>query len=115
MYQKMYQEIANDSQYNCRKTEHYILIKAINNLKNGLETGPDSIGTVKACAQIQNIWTIFMAELISNEEHLPAELRASLISIGIWIQRELEDILAGRSENYIGLIEINQIIADGLV
>lgn len=115
MYLKMYREIANTSQHNCRKIEHYVLLKAINNLKTGLETGPDSIGTVKACAQIQNIWTIFLAELISNEDHLPDELRASLISIGIWIQRELEDISAGRPANFVGLIEINQIIADGLV
>ena len=115
MYQKYYQENAITSQINCRQIEKYALLRAIFNLQTGLEVGPNSIETVKACAQIQNIWSIFLAELICNEQHLSPELRQNLISIGIWIQRELSEIAAGRSENYTGLIEINQIIAEGLV
>ena len=45
---------------------------------------------------------------------LPKELRANLISIGLWLLREAEDVRQGRSDNFDGLIEVSQIIRDGI-
>ncbi len=114
MYQKYYHDIAINSQRHCREIEKYVISRAISDLQKGLEVGPDSVETVKACALIQNIWSIFLAEAINDDNHLPNDLRANLISIGVWIQRELKDLSEGKSMNFKGLIEINQIIADGL-
>ena len=40
--------------------------------------------------------------------------RANLISIGLWLLREAEEVRQGRSENFEGLIEVSQIIRDGI-
>ena len=42
------------------------------------------------------------------------ELRANLISIGLWLLREAEEVRQGRSDNFEGLIEVSQIIRDGI-
>ena len=44
----------------------------------------------------------------------PKELRANLISIGLWLLREAEEVRQGRSDNFEGLIEVSQIIRDGI-
>ena len=59
-------------------------------------------------------WTSFVEDLGSDENELPQELRANLISIGLWLLREAEEIRQGRSENFEGLIEVSQIIRDGI-
>ena len=43
-----------------------------------------------------------------------SDLRANLISIGLWLLRETEDIRQGRTNNFEGLIEVSQIIRDGI-
>jgi flagellar protein FlaF len=45
---------------------------------------------------------------------LDEELRANLISIGIWIIKESERIRHRESENFQGIIDITTMIRDGL-
>ena len=52
--------------------------------------------------------------LRSEDNELPHELRANLISIGLWLLREAEEVRQGRSDNFEGLIEVSQIIRDGI-
>jgi flagellar protein FlaF len=57
----------------------------------------------------------FEVEDLGNPENaLPKELRANLISIGLWLLREAEEVRQGRSDNFEGLIEVSQIIRDGI-
>ena len=49
-----------------------------------------------------------------GERSVKDELRANLISIGLWLLREAEDVRQGRSDNFDGLIEVSQIIRDGI-
>lgn len=114
MYQKSYDLFARDSPQNYRKIERDALLRAIDEIEKGLTNGPESTQVIKACAVMQSIWTIILSDLMSDENKLPLELRAKIISIGLWIQRELTDIETGKSTNFSGVIEINKIIADGL-
>jgi len=52
--------------------------------------------------------------LSSPDNDLPAALRADLISIGIWVMREAEQIRLEKSSNFKGIIEVSQAISDGL-
>lgn len=45
---------------------------------------------------------------------LPKELKAAIISVGIFILKEMECIRQGESSDYDTLIEITQSIRDGL-
>ena len=42
------------------------------------------------------------------------DLRAQLISIGIWMMKEIERLRTGATASFADLIEINAIIRDGL-
>ena len=63
---------------------------------------------------LHRVWATLLEDLSSEENALPRELRANLISIGLWLLREAEEVRQGRSDNFEGLIEISQIIRDGI-
>ena len=114
MYQNIYNDIANNSPLNYRRIEREAILRSIHDLENGLKSGPGSVETVKACAVIQQMWTIFLSDVMNDDNKQPLEMRASIISIGLWIQRELAEIVSGKSNNFSGITEILSIIADGL-
>ena len=114
IYQKSYEHYEKESSDNFTRIEREALLRAINELEIGLKESQKSIKTIKACALIQSIWTIFLTDVMSDGNKLPVDLRAKIISIGLWIQRELSDIETGKSNNFSGVIEVNKIIAEGL-
>ena len=48
----------------------------------------------------------------SNE--LPDQLRGGIISIGIWMMKEIDRVRSGQTDDLTPMIEINQLIRDGL-
>ena len=114
MYQQLYAEIAGDSSKSARAKEREAIHVAINKLTLAKSQGARSPASFDATDYLRRLWTIFLLDLSDKENGLPAPLRASLISIGMWVRREADLIDEGGSSNFDGLIEINQIIADGL-
>ena len=60
------------------------------------------------------IWTYLLNDLADPENSLPDDLRASLISIGIWILRETDAVRLGDSDAIGEIKDITTIIRDGL-
>ena len=87
---------------------------ALELLVEAREAGPRSMKSIEAIYFMNRVWTAFIEDLGSEENALPKELRANLISIGLWLLREGEEVRQGRSENFDGLIEVSEIIRDGL-
>ncbi len=114
MYQQLYAEIAGDSSKSARAKERDAIHFAIKKLTAAKANGASSPESFDATDYLRRLWTIFLLDLSDEENGLPANLRASLISIGIWVRREADLIDKGASANFDGLIEINQIIANGL-
>ena len=114
MYHRQYAEIANDSAQTARAREKDALDKGIEKLIAARAKGPLTPESFEATDFVRRLWTIFISDLCSDDNGLPEQLRASLISIGFWIRRETDSIDRGESENFDGLIEINKIISDGL-
>jgi len=114
MYQQIYAETVTNSPKAAREIERKLLESAIRKLAVAKARGPESPESLDATSFLRDIWGAFMRDLANEENALPSSLRASLISIGLWIGREVDLLDAGRSSNYDALIEINQIIADGL-
>ncbi|MBI1619729.1 flagellar biosynthesis regulator FlaF [Aquamicrobium zhengzhouense] len=114
MYQFAYAEIQSDSVADAKDRERQILTRSIDMLIAAKEKGPLSIEAVQAIHFLNRVWTTFIEDLGSEENGLPQELRANLISIGLWLLREAEEIRQGRSSNFEGLIEVSQIIRDGI-
>lgn len=114
MYQFSYAEIQTDSVADARDRERQVLSRSIALLEAAAEKGISSREAVDAVHYLNRVWTTFIEDLGSAENQLPQELRANLISIGLWLLREAEEVRQGRSNNFEGLIEVSQIIRDGI-
>ena len=115
MYTKRYAEIACESGKNAREREKEALESAIAKLSVAKSRGARTPEAFEATAFVRNLWAIFIDDLNNDENGLPPDLRASLVSIGLWVRRESDLIDSGQSVNFDGLIDVNQLIADGLI
>jgi len=114
MYQVPYSEIIGENPADARANERQALEKAIELLKLAEEKGARSRESTESLLYVQRLWSFLIEDLANSENKLPPELRASLISIGIWVLREVENIRLERSRNFKGLIEITEIVCKGL-
>lgn len=114
MYQFSYADIQTDSIADAKDRERQVLDRSIELLIEAQQTGVDSYKAIEAIHFVHRVWTTFLDDLGNPENQLPKELRANLISIGMWVLRESEAIRQGTSNNFDGLVEVSQIIRDGL-
>jgi flagellar protein FlaF len=114
MYRQLYAQIVEESPAAARVRERELLERAIRLLAVAKVKGARTAESFEATNNLRRLWMVFLEDLSSEGNALPSALRASLISIGLWILREIESIETGKSDNFDGLIEINQMIADGL-
>lgn len=114
MYQFSYADIQTDSVADARDRERQLLDRSIDMLIKAGQAGTNSSEAIAALNFTNRVWTSLLDDLGNPENALPKELRANLISIGLWILREGEDLRQGRSDSFEGLIEVSQIIRDGI-
>ena len=114
MYQFSYADIQTDSVADAKDRERQLLSRSIDLLAAAHDKGHKSTEAIEAIQFMNRVWTSFIEDLGSAENQLPVELRANLISIGLWLLREAEEVRQGRSDNFEGLIEVSQIIRDGI-
>ena len=67
----------------------------------------------KAVERNRRLWDALKVDLSLNENRLPDELKAKLISIAIWVEKHSDKVLKGSGEVE-PLITVNQAIIDGL-
>lgn len=114
MFEFAYNDIIEESPHAMRAQERAALDGVIDLLKEAQAKGPRSVAAINALYQLRQLWLIFMDDLKSPENALPDALRARILSIGIWVNKEIDRVRAGVSQDLIPLIEINEIIRDGL-
>jgi flagellar protein FlaF len=114
MYQFSYADIQTDSVADAKDREKQLLSRSIDLLTEASAAGVNSMEAIEALRFVNRLWTTFIEDLGSPDNALPRELRANLISIGLWLLREAEEVRQGRSDNFEGLIEVSQIIRDGI-
>ena len=115
MYQFSYADIQTDSVADAKDRERQLLTRSIDLLDRGARKRPRldarrSRRSISSTASGPRSSRISAAPTTS----CPKELRANLISIGLWLLREAEEVRQGRSDNFEGLIEVSQIIRDGI-
>ena len=114
MYQFSYADIQTDSVADAKDRERQLLTRSIDLLSVAHTHGQESLQAIEAIHFLNRVWTSFLEDLGSPDNELPKELRANLVSIGLWLLREAEEVRQGRSDNFEGLIEVSQIIRDGI-
>lgn len=116
MYQFSYAEIMEEGVAVSKDRERQVLDRSIALLKAAMASdgGNQSREAIEAIYFTRRVWIRFIEDLGDSENQLQAELRANLISIAIWILKEIEKIRKRESSNFQGIIDITTIIKDGI-
>ena len=68
---------------------------------------------IEACFLNRKLWTLFQDDLTLPENGLPDALKAQLISLSIWVQKQTGPVMTGEA-SVDALIEVNTAIMAGL-
>lgn len=76
---------------------------------------PDATDAAHAAARhMQTLWGFLIRDLVRPENDLSQELKDNLIAVGLWVMREADAIVAGRTADWTAIIEINRTVREGL-
>jgi flagellar biosynthesis activator protein FlaF len=114
MYEFAYNEVIEDSRQTMRARERQAIDRVIAMLRTAHEKGPGSRERVEALFYLRRLWMIFLNDLNDPNNELPEQLRAGIISIGIWMMKEINRVRDGATNDLSPMIEINALIRDGL-
>lgn len=108
-----YSEVDEDSALDARERERELLDRSINLFSKAQEDGAGSFAETEAVHFAIRFWSILMEDLASDDNMLSDELRAGIISVGIWILRECEEVRQGKSDKIPGIVDVTKIIREG--
>ena len=110
-----YETVVEDSGYEARGRERQALSLGIDRLER-LQKEPrfSMEDQVESLLYVRRLWTIFIEDLAHPENGLPEQLRADIISIGLWVVKEADRLREEKSNDVVQLIEINRLIRDAL-
>jgi flagellar biosynthesis activator protein FlaF len=114
MYQFSYAEVLDETPRGARERERVAIGRSIDLLEAAERNGVRSREAIEAVLFVRRLWGVLVEDLADPENDLPQALRADLISIGLWIMREAEQIRLEKSTNFKGIIEVSTAIRDGL-
>ncbi|WP_295556060.1 flagellar biosynthesis regulator FlaF [uncultured Hyphomicrobium sp.] len=114
MYKFYYNEVLDESPKTARENERTALERSIDLLQQAEKSGAGSREAIEAIYFVRRLWGIFIEDLAKADNGLPQKLRADLVSVGLWVMRETEEIRQGRSKNFNALIDVSRTISEGL-
>jgi flagellar protein FlaF len=96
-----------------RSTEHRLLGEITAGLMHARDAGLSGAALMEVLHRNREVWQAFAADCGLPGNGLPAQLRASIVSIALWVDRHISLVMAGREELE-PLIEINRLVMQGL-
>ena len=114
MFHQSYLDTIEDSRELTRSREQEAFRNAIRAMEKAQAEPGDAATRARAIFEIGRLWSFLLEDLASSENAYPPELRAQLISIGIYVLRQCENLRKDDSAEFSGLIEISRSIEQGL-
>jgi flagellar biosynthesis activator protein FlaF len=114
MYEFAYNDVIEDSHQTLRARERAAMDRVIGMLRSAQEKGPQSRELIDALFYLRRLWIIFIDDLNDPNNELPTQLRAGIISIGVWMMKEIDRVRGGLTDDLTPMIEINELIRNGL-
>ena len=114
MYEFAYNDAVEDSLQTMRARERAAMDRVIGMLRAAQEKGPLSRERIEALFYLRRLWMMFLDELNNPGSELPDPLRAGIVSIGVWMMKEIDRAQARVTDDLAPIIEVNEIIRNGL-
>ncbi len=114
MHKIAYGELLDDDQQVARERERVALDQSILLMEQASASGASPVEAAEAIAFTTKLWTLLVEDLADPHNGLPKELRAQIVSIGIWILRELERARTEGLQDFTDIVAVSKAIRDGL-
>lgn len=109
---KAYQKAQNRSE-SPRETEYRLFAQVTGALFRAKERGVKDGEFVDALDWNRRMWSTFTTDCGLEGNQLPGDLRAKIISIGIWVGKYTSEVIRGDGD-IDALIDVNRAIMEGL-
>lgn len=110
---RAYQQAATRAE-NPREMEYRLFGQVTRALMDASQAPVDDIATrIDALDWNRKVWSTLATDCSLPENQLPKELRASIISLSLWVGRHSSAVMR-KEEDFEPLIEINRMIMQGL-
>jgi flagellar biosynthesis activator protein FlaF len=97
-----------------RQTEYRLFAQVTLALMEAAKADPSDVAArIDALDWNRRVWTVLGEDCANPANGLPAPLRASIISLSIWVGRHTSAVIR-RREDIEPLIEVNRLIMQGL-
>ncbi|HEY2358043.1 MAG TPA: flagellar biosynthesis regulator FlaF [Phenylobacterium sp.] len=97
-----------------RQTEYRLFAQVTLALIEASKVDPSDVAArVDALDWNRRVWTVLADDCANPENGLPAPLRASIISLAMWVSRHTSAVIR-RREDFEPLIQVNRLIMQGL-
>ncbi|WP_188054546.1 MULTISPECIES: flagellar biosynthesis regulator FlaF [unclassified Sphingosinithalassobacter] len=96
-----------------RATEHRLIGEITGEMMDAQNAGLTGPALVRPLHRNREMWSTFATDCAAQGNGLPAELRAQIVSIALWVDRHTSAVMAGR-ESIGDLIDVNRNIMEGL-
>lgn len=96
-----------------RGTEYRLMSQITGDMIEARDSGLKGAALMPTLHRNREIWTVFSSMCAAPGNQLPAELRAGIISLALWVERFTSQVVRGQ-ESIDDLIDINRSIIDGL-
>ena len=114
MQRIQYGELLEDDRQLARERERMALDQSILLLEQAGAPGAGAVEIAEAIAFSSKLWTMLVEDLANPENGLPKPLRAQILSIGIWILRDLEQARTNAAHDFSDVVAVSKAIRDGL-
>ncbi|GAA4217521.1 flagellar biosynthesis regulator FlaF [Sphingomonas endophytica] len=96
-----------------RATEHRLLSEITSEMIEARTMGLSGAALMPPLHRNRQVWSVLSALCGAPENQLPATLRASIMSLALWVGRYTSQVVNG-SESLDALIEVNTTVMEGL-
>jgi flagellar protein FlaF len=107
-YQKTQRAFSNP-----RDTEYRLFAQITSNLIEVKDLARTDQRVIAAIGRNRELWSVLAADCGSGANGLPETMRASIISLSLWVTKYSSDVMRKRAD-MTPLIEINRTIMEGL-
>lgn len=96
-----------------RATECRLMRQITGEMIAARDAGLSGVPLTPVLFRNREVWNAFASACAARGNNLPDALRASIVSLGLWVDRYTSDVAAGRDE-IDALIDVNRAIIQGL-
>ncbi len=96
-----------------RNTEYRLFAEITRELMSAQQRGVVDAGFVEAVDRNRKLWIALATDCADDNNQLPKETRAGIISLSIWVQKYSRAVTRG-GEDISALIDVNRNIMKGL-